>query len=332
MIKSFYLSIIFVGMMLNCLTASEKSLHTDWLHQARVGAFMHFLPNTAASFANIDDFDAEELAKQLKSMGAKYFIFTLGQNSGWMNSPNSAYDRITGYAPGERCAKRDLPLDLYRALSPRGIRLILYLPCQVPNRDRRAQKAFGLQQTAGDRRIDAAFAKQWAEVIAEWSQRYGNKVSGWWFDGGYQRVNFNEEIASIYAAAAKIGNPDSLVTFNPGVRLIRYTQAEDYTAGELNDPFGMVPTSRWVDGSQWHALTYLGKSWGKRDLRQPTERWQKWVSEVVSKGGAVTLDVGPNMDPMVGPIGSISKEQSGQFKAITQQLDDQQKKALKRED
>lgn len=63
-----------------------------------------------------------------------------------MISPNPTYDRVTGYQPGQRCCTRDLPLDLYRALQPNGIRLMLYLQCQVPNRDARAQRAFGLAQ------------------------------------------------------------------------------------------------------------------------------------------------------------------------------------------
>ena len=69
----------------------------------------------------------EHLARQLESMGAGYFVLTLGQNSGFFNSPNAAYDRCTGYASGERCSTRDLPLELYRVLKPRGIRLMLYL-------------------------------------------------------------------------------------------------------------------------------------------------------------------------------------------------------------
>ena len=298
--------------------AADHSPQTDWLSAARLGAFMHFLPGDAAAFAKVNDFDVAALATQLEGMGAKYLVFTLGQNSGWFNAPNAAYDRISGYQPGERCATRDLPLDLYRALHARGIRLMLYLPCQPPNQDARAQKAFGLPQGPRDQPIDLAFAKQWAEVIHEWSARYGDKVSGWWFDGGYQGIHFNEDIAGVYADAVKRGNPKAIVTFNPGVRLIRHTQAEDYTAGELNQPFNIVPAARWVNGSQWHALTFLGSNWGQRNVRQPTERWRTWFQKVAAQGGAVTLDMGPNMDPHAGPIGAIATEQAQQFRAIAQ--------------
>ncbi|MCX7048590.1 MAG: alpha-L-fucosidase [Candidatus Sumerlaeota bacterium] len=296
--------------------ADAGNKDTDWFRSARYGVFMHFLPEDAKGLGLVKEFNVEALAQQLESMGAGYFVITLGQNSGYFNSPNSAYDRITGYAPGERCSARDLPLDLYQALKPKGIRLMLYLPCQTPNRDVRAQKAFGLAEGPKNQPINVEFAKKWAVVIQEWADRYGDKVSGWWFDGGYQGVRFNEEIARIYSAAVKHGNPHAIATYNPGVRMIHYMQAEDYTAGELNDPFNVIPASRWLEGSQWHALTFLGGGWGRRDTRHPTEKWVKWVREVVAHEGVVTLDMGPNWDPKAGPIGALAEAQVNQVKAI----------------
>lgn len=193
---------------------------------------------------------------------------------------------------------------------------MLYLPCQTPNQDRRAQKAFGLSEGAKDQPITVEFAKRWAEVIQNWADRYGDRVAGWWFDGGYQHIGFNELIAEVYARAVKHGNPHAIVTFNPGVSLIRHTVSEDYTAGELNEPFTHVPASRWVRGSQWQALTFLGGGWSQRNTRYPAERWAKWVADVVAKGGAVTLDAGPNWDPNAGPIGSFAREQLGQLRVI----------------
>jgi hypothetical protein len=300
--------------------AVEVPHAADWLKDARLGVFMHFLPGDAQRLAKVDDFDVSALTRQLKAMGASYFVLTLGQNSGFFNSPNTVYDRFLGSTPGERCARRDLPLDVHCALQPEGIRLMLYLPCQTPNGDPRAQKAFGLPEGRKDQPIDEEFAHKWASVIHEWSARYGDQVAGWWFDGGYQHIHFNEAIARIYADAVKRGNSKAIVTFNPGVRLLRHTRAEDYTAGELNEPFDVVPTSRWVDGSQWHALTYLGSSWSRRDTRHPTQRWVKWIRTVVEKGGAVTLDLGPNWNPAEGPIGSLDEAQVAQVKAIQQGL------------
>ena len=123
-----------------CL-AGPGGRDTDWFKEGRYGAFMHFLPADPKGLALVESFDVEALARQLEAIGAKHFVITLGQNSGFFVSPNAAYDRRTGYAPGERCSRRDLPLDIHGALAPRGIRLMLYLPGQTPNGDRRAQKA-----------------------------------------------------------------------------------------------------------------------------------------------------------------------------------------------
>ncbi len=282
--------------------------------------FVHFLPGDPEELALVADFDVEALARQLESVGAGYLVLTLGQNSGFFNAPNPTYDRITGYDPGERTASRDLPRDLHRALEPRGIRLMLYLPCQAPNQDRRAQKAFGLREGPDDQPIDLEFARRWAEVIEDWSVRYGDRVSGWWFDGGYEWVGFDEETAQIYAEAARRGNPRAILTFNPGIGLKRWTRAESYTAGELVDPFDVVPSSRWVEGSQWHALTYLGSRWSARDTRHPTGRWVEWTRAVAAREGVVTLDLGPNWDPQVGPIGSLAAAQLEQVDAVREAL------------
>ena len=296
--------------------AERSNPNTDWFSQAKYGVFMHFLPGDAKGLAQVKDFDVEALASQLEAMGAGYFVLTLGQNSGYFNSPNAVYEKRTGYAPGERCATRDLPLDLYRALQPKGIRLMLYLPCQAPNGDTRSQKAFGLPQGEQDQPIDLTFADKWSEVIQEWSDRYGDKVAGWWFDGGYQLIHFNEAIAAKYAAAVKHGNPKAIVTFNPGVQVIRWTQAEDYTAGELNEPLQVIPEGRWLAGSQWHALTYVGRMWGQRNTRFADQQWVEWARKVTARQGVLTLDMGPNYDPAAGMIGELAEVQVKQVKAI----------------
>ncbi len=302
-------------------SAASRNHDTDWFKNSRYGVFMHFLPASAAQLEQVKAFDVQALASQLETIGARHFVITLGQNSGYFNAPNATYDRLTGYAPGERCSTRDLPLDLVRALEPKGIKLLLYLPCQTPNQDTAPQKAFGLRQGAADQPIDLDFARKWAQVIQEWSDRYGDKVVGWWFDGGYAHVGFNESIARIYADAVKHGNSKALVTFNPGVQLIRWTRAEDYSAGELNEPFKYVPSLRWVDGSQWHALTFLGSSWAQRDTRLPTEQWVAWVRKVVAREGVVTLDMGPNWNPHAGAIGALAEAQMNQVKAIKTALE-----------
>ncbi len=296
---------------------------TDWLSHAQMGAFMHYLPDNK-EIAFWDVFDVAGLAAQLKDAGAGYLGFALGQNEGFFNAPNPVYDEISGYRAGERCALRDLPMELAQALREQGIRLMLYLPCQTPNQDLQAVKAFGFPEEPvdGDRQITAVTAEKWAQVIAYWSRHYGDLVSGWWFDGGYEWCGFNDDIAAYYAAATKSGNPHSLVTFNPGVGVSprRATRSEDYTAGEIKEPFDISMDSRWIDDSQAHVLTYLGDTWANSNCRFADADWLPWLQRCFQVGAAVTLDMSVNQNPSQGTVGLFCQRQIEQFKRLRMAL------------
>src|SRR5262245_56627390 len=103
-------------------TISGAGSDAAWLREAKYGVFMHLLPSDAKTLALAQTFDVDALATQLEDVGAAYFVITLGQNSGYFNAPNAAYDKITGYKPGERCSTRDLPADLAAALKAKNIR------------------------------------------------------------------------------------------------------------------------------------------------------------------------------------------------------------------
>ena len=289
---------------------------TDWM-SGGCGAFAHYLVGKDA-FARIGEFDVAALAKQIADMKPDWFCLTLGQNTGYMCSPNATYERICGYAPGSHCSARDIPAELIAALKPHGVKVMLYLPCQPPNADRHAAEAFGFppgapDQRPHDRMINAVAAKRWAEVIEEWSRRYGKDVAGWWFDGGYRWIRFNDEIAALYAAAVKRGNPDAVVAFNEGVKspVRRWTLAGDYLAGEVNEPFKETCAGRWFDDRQWQLLTFAGTTWGKRDCRYTDEQWIGWMRPILKNGGAVTIDLAIDC-----PTGRLEPTQAAQLKRV----------------
>ncbi|HOZ47999.1 MAG TPA: alpha-L-fucosidase [Candidatus Hydrogenedentes bacterium] len=289
---------------------------TDWFKDARWGVFTHYMADTVLKGDEItvdnwnkavDGYDVDALAGQLASIGAGYFVLTLGQNSGYYCSPNAAYDGFVGIQPS-RCSKRDLVADLAAALIPKGIRLMVYLPSGAPDRDEVAVKALEWQngkyplwthpEGGPDARLES-FQRKWEAVIREWSTRWGKNVSGWWFDGCYfpdamyrhpEPPNFES-----FAAAARAGNPDSIVAFNPGVRnpIIRLTPAEDYTAGEINEPQEVTCAGRWVDGAQFQMLSYLGPRWCAEPPRFSNQQVIDITRGIVEKGGVVTWDVPP---------------------------------------
>ncbi|UCC98805.1 MAG: alpha-L-fucosidase [Phycisphaerales bacterium] len=286
---------------------AEPQGRAVWMKQARWGVMNHYLADWIARVEKmemsveqwnklVDGFDVEGLAEQIESVGAGYYLITIGQNSGYYLAPNATYDSYAGIRPS-KCSRRDLVADLHEALHKRRIRLMVYLPSGAPNGDRLASEALGWQN--GPHR-NREFQLKWEQVIREWSLRWGDKVTGWWFDGCYwpnSMYRFTEppNFAS-FAAAARAGNPESVVAFNPGVvpRLISVTPHEDYIAGEISTMDRLEirrAVDGRIDGKQVHVLSYLGERWGMGSPRFNEEQVLKWTRDVRSKGGAITWDV-----------------------------------------
>ena len=322
---------------LDAASRSQKTERTQpvmpraaWMQEARWGVMTHYLADWKAREAKeemtvekwngmIDHFDVEGLAEQLKSVGAGYYLVTIGQNSGYYLSPNATYDRYVGIKPS-KCSRRDLVADLAAAMHQRGIRLMVYLPAGAPGGDSTARQA--LQWQNGPNR-NREFQLKWEQVIREWSTRWGRNVAGWWFDGCYwpntmYRTEEAPNFAS-FAAAARAGNPDSVIAFNPGVvpRILSITPHEDYTAGEINDP-NRVEIRRAVEGkidrTQVHILSYLGRTWGMGTPRFATEQVVQWSQRIRKQGGAITWDV------PIQPNGLIAQPFIDQLTAVGRAL------------
>ena len=227
----------------------------------------------------VDNFDVKGLAEQLASTGAGYYLITMGQNSGYYTSPNSTYDRLVGIKPS-KCSRRDLIADLYEALHPKGIRLMVYLPAGAPGRDAVAVKA--LEWTRGPTPIASSKPsgnRSSGNGPSVGARRF--RAGGWTAAIGRMRCTVRAEPPNFatLAAAVRAGNPGSIIAFNNGViySVISLSEHEDYTAGEANEPerinFGGSRFANGrVDGAYPHMLSYLGESWGKGSPRFPTTR------------------------------------------------------------
>ncbi|MDH4238279.1 MAG: alpha-L-fucosidase [Phycisphaerae bacterium] len=308
--------------------AGEAQDQAAWMTEARWGVMTHYLADWKALEMKermtvekwnemVGHFDVEALAEQLKSVGAGYYLITIGQNSGYYLAPNATYDRFVGIEPS-RCSRRDLVADLYDALHKREIRLMVYLPSGAPAGDRTAREA--LQWQNGPHR-NREFQLKWELVITEWSTRWGPKVAGWWFDGCYwpNTMYRTEQIPNFasFAAAARAGNSGSVVAFNPGVvpRILSVTPHEDYTAGEISDP-SRIEIRRAVggkiDGAQVHILSYLGERWGMGRPRFAAEQVVRWSEGIRKQGGVITWDVPiqPNGlidQPFINQLAAVGK-------------------------
>lgn len=263
----------------------------------------------------IDGFDVEAMAGRLESVGAGHYQLSIGQNSGYYLSPNATYDRITGIKPS-KCSHRDLVADFYEPLRQRDIKLMVYLPSGAPGGDKAAMAA--LVWTNGPH-PNKTFQAKWEQVIGEWSRRWGKNVTGWWFDGCYYPNSMYRSATapnfSSFAAAARAGNPDSSLAFNPGViyRLIASSPEDDFTAGEIDKPeLAAVRRAEagLVDGAQVHMLSFLGERWGGGTPRFTTDQVVAFTRKIRETGGSVTWDVPVELD------GSISQPFMDQLAAL----------------
>jgi hypothetical protein len=299
----------------------------DWMREQRFGVMTHYLHDWIVGRGNrdqmtpenwnklIDGFDVETCADQLKSVGVDYYLISIGQNSGYFLSPNATYDKITGITPS-RLSRRDLVADLAGALAKRGIKLLVYLPSGAPAGDRVAREA--LKWENGPHR-NAEFQRHWEAIMREWSLRWGDKVAGWWFDGCYwpNQMYRTDEAPNFtsFAAAARAGNPNAVVSFNPGVvnRTLSVTPHEDYIAGEVSDPKLWNARRNFdgrIDGAQLHFLSHLGAEWGRGALRFTDAQVLAFTKAVAETGSAVTWDT-PTLKN-----GTFAPEILAQLKAI----------------
>lgn len=323
------------------MDSSYRRSDTTWFKDAKTGVFCHYLAAPPSSRGmggltadewnrQVDGFDVKGLAAQLASARAKYLFITLGQGTGFFCSPNTTYDSLVRRQPSW-LSQRDLVSDLYDALAPEGIRLMVYLPSHAPAEDRLAVEGLrctprwdasswqlrpGRYLTTGeiDDRLNE-FQRNWEAIMREWSLRWGRKIWGWWIDGCYYADRMYRQTDApnfrSFAEAMKAGNPDSIVAFNPGVKVpvVCHSEYEDYTAGEVADSFPVAMDSQWskpnkpakywgmslgryVNGAQFHLLSFLGDYWcGGHQPRFPDELAIGITKHINAAEGVVTWDV-----------------------------------------
>jgi hypothetical protein len=310
--------------------AAYRSNRSVWMQDPRYtwGVMTHYLADWQARVHKldmtpdlwnklVDGFDVEGMARRLEQVGAGHYQLSIGQNSGYFLSPNPVYDRITGMQPG-KCSHRDLVADFYAPLHQRDIKLMVYLPSGAPAGDKDACAA--LEWESGPY-PNQNFQRKWEQIIAEWSRRWGAKVAGWWFDGCYYpNAMYRSPGApnfSSFAAAARAGNPASVVAFNPGVvyRMLSMCPDEDYTAGEIDKP-DQATVRRTVDGridgTQIHMLSFLGETWGMGAPRFSTDQVVAYTKKIRDFGGSVTWDVPVDLDgtiaqPFLDQLAALGK-------------------------
>ena len=288
----------------------------DWEAGIRNGSAPESSSKTSIDQWNrrVESVNVPALAQRIADTGAGYLVLTIGQTSGFYCSPNATYDRLVGLSPS-RLSRRDLVADIAGELGKRNVRTIAYMPAGPPCQQREAVEALRctpewdasgwgikpgtyLRRHPVDERL-SDFQRNWESVIREWSLRWGTLVSGWWVDGCYyaDKMYRHEDAPNFrsFTEAMKAGNPDALVAFNPGVKVVCHSQYEDYTAGESNDLYTLVspgaPFYRFMGGAQLHVMTFMGRFWCSGNPRFPDDLPALYTRHTNGFGGVVTWDV-----------------------------------------
>lgn len=278
--------------------------------QLHYGIFFHYLnglQNTKMPWNQgkvtswdecINDLNVDNLSEQVKQIGADYVIITTGQIDRFLCFPNTTYENLTGYKRGDATSHRDIISELYTALNIRGIKLFLYVTGDGPRADTKAGKAlnnpsFDASVNNGKFLVDSAWVVSWSRIIKSISLQYRKKVVGWWFDGSYDFIGYNDLLLTKYLRAARAGNNSALVAFNfNGPRdLVKITTIGNYTAGE-SDKFEDFPTIQFKRSKvKWHILSYLGTTWAQPGIRYSADYMSSYIRKVHSLNGMVTIDV-----------------------------------------
>lgn len=261
---------------------SYQRADTDWLAQCRFGICVHWTAQTVPRTGPpkpfqtaVADFNLDQFVNAVEDSGADYVLFTSAHALQQLPCPHPVLDNIL---PGRTC-ERDLIGELADALAEKKKHLLVYYNHSCNHQqDETWEQAVGYHAPNKER-----LAKNLLEIVSWMSKHYGGKIKAWWFDSPYSldpRGPHNSVTTDMgdfqfpwehFTAAAKLGYPDRLVTYNAGVnQTFLYTTHQDYWAGELVN-LDSPAKSRYLDnGLQWFGWTCLdNRRWVHTKLNTP---------------------------------------------------------------
>jgi hypothetical protein len=191
--------------------AKQMRVDTTWLQKTGHGAMVHWTSQTQPRngvpkpYAQaVQDFDVKSFAQQMRDCGVGFVVLTTSHAEMRFPGPNKALDSLL---PG-RTAARDLVADLIVELKKYNIQLMLYYHIGAAS-DPQWLEASGFWKTDTTQVFE-----NWRKIISEIGVRYGDGLTGWWFDDGSVNYYYRSAPWKSLLQTARAGNPKRLVGFN----------------------------------------------------------------------------------------------------------------------
>ena len=304
--------------------AARGAAPTDWMVRAKYGVMVHWTSQSKPESGNplpycdaVRNFDVEKFAGLLDEMGAGYLVLTTSHAGFYFPGPNKVIDEIL---PGRTCP-RDLIGDLATALSKRGIKLELYFHPGHDDREWWRRTHFEDDKSK--------YFDLWCRIIGQTGLQYGTALAGWWLDdAAFTYYPFNAPWKQM-TAAAKLGNPDRLVSYNSWI-LPKVSDFYEVFAGEntfseeVISGFGFLPvggTGKFIGGPQaglqGQITTIVNDDWGHFTANKPIGRPRYSADVMIAKiRDALSRRNVPTLDIEIYQDGTISLETLDLFKAV----------------
>ena len=266
--------------------ALEARQQPDWFKDAGYGLMFQWTNRATPPKGaikdweqKVNDFDLEGFMKLVEDSGASYVIWSMTWGNQYISAPIKALDAIIA----GRTTKRDLLGEMVDRLHKKGVKVIFYYhygyDCY------HSEDSDWLKASGGKEADKTKLYANIMKILTEAGSRYGDKLDGWWFDGGARYLNCHFDGSSAangiltapfkeITAAARVGNPQRMVAYNSWVKPL-ITDYQDYYGGEGKKTFKPTDLKEGVftaglqQGLQAHGCFALEKRWGHIDLDTP---------------------------------------------------------------
>ena len=227
----------------------------------------------------VNDFDLDQFIQLVDDSGASYVIWSVTWGNQYISAPVKSLDKIIS----GRTTSRDLLGEMADRLREKDVKLIFYY--HYGYECYHSQDKAWLEAAGGHQADKSQLYENLQGILTELGDRYGDKLDGWWFDGGARYLNCHFDGSSgaegiltaplkSITAAARSGNPTRMVAYNSWIKP-KITRFQDYYGGEGRTGFSPRELSDGIfksgrqQGLQAHGCFILEKRWGHIDLNTP---------------------------------------------------------------